>query len=448
MRKIAIVFILLLTVFFLTWGIKVKTPVNRPENVEDAEELPWYESDYTSPVADEEWYLDPTIPDEYVPVPGEDDLFMVVDNDGTITGYRRRTLQDDGTWTWENVNPDIPDNYELVAGTDNLYKVTDADGKVSYFLYIRNEDNSFCFVACDEAGVPYYNGEDAEVIASNYIHEDGNVYSVYNVNGVKEGYAERVKTESGSYIWISSEAPLSKTPSGSDDEENEAEPPVTENADTQQNIPVSGTYIVTNKSTNTVTENGYNVTYETIIYNTYDSNGTLLFTRKEGPYEISRVKADAAEKPNQDMIQDTLDGEYQRVSAQVTYDTEKAQNVLTKLNAERANQGLPGLTMSTDTEAYKLACIRVADMAIYHYSASESPLYGTLDDMITRWHCQTAGASENIWKAGNKTADEIHTRLQAYDGSRNVRMSESYTEVGIAIVEKDGEVYIAEVYLR
>lgn len=124
------------------------------------------------------------------------------------------------------------------------------------------------------------------------------------------------------------------------------------------------------------------------------------------------------------------------MSGSVTYDTDKANEVLAKLNAERTNQGLAGLSMDSNSEAYKLACIRAADMAIYNYSASESPLYGTLDDMVSRWGCTTANASENIWKAGNKTADDIHSRLQAYEGSRNVRMSAAYTQVGIAIVEK------------
>lgn len=454
MKKTAIAFVILLATFFIAWGVKVRTPVNRPDNIEEELYTPWYESDYSSPVPDEEWVLDPTIPDNYVPVPGEENLFMVVDESGNISAYRKRIMQDDGVWAWEDVNPDIPNNYELVNGSENLYKVTNTDGSVEYFLYVRNEDGSYCFVACDEFGIPHYNGEDAEVIASNYIHEENNIYAVYNEDGVKEGYVERKKDEEGAYVWVITDytPPVAPTPSTdleyTHNTTTQEQPNLTtETPSNTSSVNTDGTYVVTNKSTNTVTENGYNVTYKTIVYNTYDKDGNLLYTKQEGPYEISREKVAASETPNPELIEATLDGEYNRVSSQVTYNPQKANEVLAKLNAERANQGLSPLTMNTDSEAYKLACIRAADMCIYNYSAADSPLYGNLDAMVARWGCYTANASENIWKAGTKTADEIHTRLQAYDGSRNIRMSASYTEVGIAIVEQDGQIYIAEVYL-
>ncbi len=431
----------------------MKTPINRPDNLNDSSETPWYESRYSSPVADDEWYLDPTIPENYIPVPGEENLFMIVDTTGAITGYQKRTMQEDGTWAWSDATPDIPDNYELVK--DNLYKVTNAEGGVSYYLYIRNEDDTYCFVQSDENGTPYYDGTDADIIASNYIHEDDNIYSVYNDNGVKEGYAERKKNKDGKYVWKESKKPKKKkTTENTQVAENTTEDnkkviagntPNTETPTTANN---DGTYTVTEKSSNTVTEDGYTIIYETIVYNTYDANGKLLYTKQEGPYEVSRKKASASETPNATNIKESLDEEFARVSAQVTYDTTKATEILTKLNAERANQGLTTLKMDTNSESYKLACIRAADMAIYNYSSSESPLYGTLEKMVARWKCTTANSSENVWRTSNKTADEIHSRFQAYDGSRNVRMSASYTEVGIAVVEQDGQLYIAEIYLK
>ena len=108
MKKTITLLVVLTCVFFVTWGIKLKLPVDRPDNVQDEVQVPWYESGYTSPVADEEWVLDPSIPDNYVPVPGEDNLYMVVDTSGNITQYRKRTQNADGTWIWEDVNPDIP----------------------------------------------------------------------------------------------------------------------------------------------------------------------------------------------------------------------------------------------------------------------------------------------------------------------------------------------------
>ena len=67
---------------------------------------------------------------------------------------------------------------------------------------------------------------------------------------------------------------------------------------------------------------------------------------------------------------------------------------------------------------------------------------------LSRYHCTTSHASENIWKASTKTAAQIHTRFQANTGSRKVRMSSGYTEVGIAIVEKNNQTYVAEIYLK
>ena len=103
--------------------------------------------------------------------------------------------------------------------------------------------------------------------------------------------------------------------------------------------------------------------------------------------------------------------------------------------------------MSASSEAYKIACIRAADMAIYDHSSS-SPMYGDLNALVSRYHCTTSHASENIWKASTKTAAQIHTRFQANTGSRKVRMSSGYTEVGIAIVEKNNQTYVAEIYLK
>lgn len=459
MKSIIITFGLLLVAFFSSWGIKANVFVERPSNLDTGQTIPWYMSGSSSPTVSDEWQIDPSIPDNYVPVPGEDELYMIVDTDGTIIGYKHRYLNEEGVWVWEDVNPDIPDNYELVAGSENLYKVTDENGNVSYYLYVRNDDNTYAFVPCDEFGTPYYDGEDADIISENYVHEDGNIYTHYNDNGVKDGYAERTENEDGSYTWKYSDGtnkqstaqlPETTTESNADSSAsgNKIEITANNNENSNKHVNEDGSYTTTNVSTNTVTEDGYNVTYKTTVINTYNKDGELIFTKTEGPEEISRTAVTASQTPDTSLIKGTLDEEYARVSAQVGYNTELANEVLTKLNAEREGQGLAALSMSTDSEAYKLACIRAGDMAIYNTSSSESAMYGTLDDMVSRWGCTTANASENVWKTSNKSADDIHSRLQAYDGSRNVRMSDSYTEVGIAIVNNNGQLYIAEIYLK
>lgn len=461
MKSICITFALLLTAFFTSWGIKSRILVERPNNLDTGTTIPWYMAGSSSPTVSDEWLIDPSIPDNYVPVPGEDELYMIVDTDGTIIGYKHRYLNEEGVWVWEDVNPDIPDNYELVDGSKNLYKVTDENGNISYFLYIRNDDNTYAFVPCDEFGTPYYDGEDADIISENYVHEDGNIYTHYNDDGVQDGHAERVENEDGSFTWKNSDGTNNQTtaqvPTSSDNNNNngnnnsnnnkiEIQP--SESNGNNKTINDDGSYTTTNVSTNTVTEDGYNVTYKTTVINTYDKDGNLIFTKTEGPEEISRTATTASQTPDTSLIQATLDGEYSRVSALVGYNTELANEVLAELNAERANQGLSALSMDTNSEAYKLACIRAGDMAIYNTSSSESAMYGTLDDMVSRWGCTTANASENVWKTSNKTASDIHSRLQAYDGSRNVRMSDGYTEVGIAIATSNGQIYIAEIYLK
>ena len=46
-----------------------------------------------------------------------------------------------------------------------------------------------------------------------------------------------------------------------------------------------------------------------------------------------------------------------------------------------------------------------------------------------------------------RTADEIDTRFSVVDSARETRMKENATQVGVAIVEKNGYYYICEVIL-
>ena len=79
-------------------------------------------------------------------------------------------------------------------GLDHIYKVTDKDGTSSYQQYVRNEDGSYAYVPVNENGVPLDDGADATTIdTTHYVHKSGNVYGLYNDNGVLTGYRERVK---------------------------------------------------------------------------------------------------------------------------------------------------------------------------------------------------------------------------------------------------------------
>ena len=451
MKKTIVVLILLISALFTVRGVKIMAAINPPESTSTSTETAWYETRYSTPQAEDDWTLDPEIPDNYVPVPGEDEMYMVIDDTGNIINYRQRTQSIDGTWEWEDIaDPDLAIEIEPVEGVDDVYKMTDEEDVVTYQKYVRNPDNSYAFVETDENGVPTDDGSSADEISDYYYRYADNIYALYNENGVLIGYRERVSNGDGTYFWSVVDAPASANIASlesilQDDQEQEnADAAESSNKVTNQN----GSYTVTKKSTESVTENGYTVVYQTTVYYTYDKDGTLTSTKKDGPTEISRTQIGTGTvTPNTNLIASTLDGELARVSESVTFNTDKANEMLTLLNEARTDQGLSALSMSTDSEAYKLACIKAADMAIYGYSATESPMYGTLDDMITRYGCTSSNPSENIWKAMSKSASEIHSRFQSNESSRTVRMSD-YTQVGIAIVDVDGNTYVAEVFLK
>lgn len=218
MKKLVAFFLLLLVVFTGMWTFKSRTPKNRPNSYADGilSGNYWWNAVPASSVAmaDTDWVLDPEIPKNYIPVPGRENLYMVVDDDGYITSYRRRVRQEDGSWLWEEANPDIPENYEPVPGLKDVYKVTYDDGTVKYFKYIRNKDDTYAFVEVDARGNPI--GEETpsgDTIPDNYERVNRNQYSVKNKNGVVIGYKERKTDQNGNVVWVNIDEPTVSTPS-------------------------------------------------------------------------------------------------------------------------------------------------------------------------------------------------------------------------------------------
>ena len=207
MRKSFTILCLLLVILGVEWGVKAKMPINRPSNIQEKEETPWYESRYSTPKADADWVLDEEIPVNYIPVPGKDNIYMQVDNNGNVKKYWKRTQQADGSWVWSKYDPNIPDNYEPVKGLKNVYKVTSKDGTIKYLKYIRNKDNSFAFVEVDKNGKSIDEGKSAESVPNNYKHISKDVYAVYDKNNVLTGYRKRVKNKKGKYIWKETDKP-------------------------------------------------------------------------------------------------------------------------------------------------------------------------------------------------------------------------------------------------
>lgn len=501
MRQLVILFVMLFACFLGSWTYRIKTPVNRPDEYAEGYNIDagaWWNTGKVE--VDEDCKLDPEIPLNYMPVPGEDELYMVVDNDGKIIGYRKRTKQIDGSWKWEDVNPDIPDNYEPVEGLENVYKVTNEDGKVKYYKYIRNDDDTFAFVEVDSKGNVLNKNRDATTIDGKHVHITGNIYSLLDDHGVIIGYDKRVENDDGTYSWVDTTLPkvsdidslagdfslpntdtmnagsldtsdMNKMAQQMADANSAAANGSSDTYDVNVTVnpgsfttpgmtditPDTPTVINNQDGTHTEIEivketkniDGWTSTYETYVKKTYDDAGNLISTISEGPYEVDTQQNITKEtdpvQGNTNQKQDTLSGEISRVAGSYSYKTDLGKEVFALLNAQRTKNGLSALTMS-DT-AMQIAKLRAADMAGYDTSSETLPTYGSLGAMLSDYKVTSTAPGENLWKSISRSADDIHTRFQAIDSSRKTRMNSNVTQYGIAIAERNGYFYICEVVL-
>lgn len=486
MNKIVLTFVILVVVFCGCWVFKSKSPINR--NIVEAQEVSnwWDTDDEIEPLSkevSEEWYLDPRIPSDYVPVLGQDGLYMQIDNDGTIISYWKCT-EEENKLTWEKVNPDIPDNYEPVEGLDDVYKITDSNGISRYYQYIRNRDNSFTFVEVDKHGniIDEYivncetEAASTNSIPTNYMQIDGNVYAVKNSEGVVVGFKEKNEDENGNYVWspvskdkvnidtntgrnhnvVTNKQPSLTTPQAT-------VPAVTTTVPEQTTLPdvtkttTSEAGTTTRKSTKTHTqketyqevkyEGDYKCTYESIIIRTYDDYGNLISTETEGPYLIDKQYAgqNPGAEVDKNLIEANIDNEILRVTQGLQSSEDTAKIVINSLNAERASNNLRAL--STGGDAQKIAIIFAADMAKYDNTSSSSPMYGTIDQLLSRYNIKNQGYGLNVWRTTTNNASEIHKRFQSIDSCRTARMNENFNCVGVAVYYNNGFYYIAEVLL-
>lgn len=294
---IIIILVVLIMIFLGLWAIKLNTPIEQPDSyINGNTETPWWEnSNGEAPTPDEDWILDHEIPENYIPVLGREELYMVIDENGNIIKYRQRTKQEDGSWLWEDIDPNIPQNYEPVAGLENVYKVVDPDGSVHYYLYTRNSDDTYFFIEVDEYGDPLIdNTPNGDEIPANFIRIEGtNIYAVYNEYGVLIGYKERIENPDGSYTWVDVDAPATSSgiingqggiPNSSSNSNSSSNITIVDNSNKVQKG-----YTEQHSYTDTKHENGWVIVYETIVTKTYDEKGNLTSTKSEGPTEVNRI---------------------------------------------------------------------------------------------------------------------------------------------------------------
>ena len=386
MKKLSILFVGLLITFLSLWAVKAKTPAERPDaylyGVDDADGA-WWLTVSTGSSSDmaAEGEVDPELPLNYIPLLGYTETYMVIGDDGSIEGYRQRTKQDDGSWLWQTVDPNIPEHYEAVSGLENVYRVTEKDGRVHYLKYVRNEDNTFYFIEVDENGVPLENNDS---------------------ENQREPTENSHKTEKDTPSTSNPQMP--SLPEKTDPTENDV---TVHTPEIVQNPSADGGYIETETIYDTKISGNWKITYQTVVTRTYDAAGQLLRTKKDGPIEISKkllINGTEEKAPDRGKIAATLDQEYQRVTSGLTLNPDLAQAVLTLLNTERQAEHLPALRMNMDSDSYKLACIKAADMAIYNHADFDSPMYGTIAELLSRYQIASDGPSETLWKT---TADRL-----------------------------------------
>lgn len=139
----------------------------------------------------------------------------------------------------------------------------------------------------------------------------------------------------------------------------------------------------------------------------------------------------------------------QRPSMDDDYTTESVsaqeQNALNLLNADRAANGLPALTL--DAELSRLARLKSADMRDNGYFAHESPTYGRAAEMLRRFGYAFNAVGENI--AHHATVEKSEAAFMSSDGHRRNILSASWTKVGIGVaLDRNGFVYLTQLFVR
>ena len=151
---------------------------------------------------DSDWVLDPTIPGNYIPVPGETDIFMVLNEDGTVKEYRRRKQNDEGGWDWETIENPTGMDIEKIKDTPygDVFRLAN-DEFEEFKRYVVDENGGFAWVDTDENGLDL-NLPTTSILPDNFVPTLDNTYAVYNDNGVLQSFLKRTVNDDGNYQWL------------------------------------------------------------------------------------------------------------------------------------------------------------------------------------------------------------------------------------------------------
>ena len=115
------------------------------------------------------------------------------------------------------------------------------------------------------------------------------------------------------------------------------------------------------------------------------------------------------------------------------------------INQERSLASLGALAL--DPALCRLARLKSQDMITNRYFAHESPTYGNVRDMLTRFGYPYTAASENI--ARHSTLEKAQAALISSPGHRRNVLSTAFTKVGIGVATTpEGYVYVTQIFCR
>lgn len=116
------------------------------------------------------------------------------------------------------------------------------------------------------------------------------------------------------------------------------------------------------------------------------------------------------------------------VDTNVSTQTAFENKVLELVNAERAKNNLPALTM--DENVRKVARIKSSDMSKNKYFSHTSPTYGTPFEMLKKYGISYRAAAENIAQ-GYTSPEAVVKGWMNSSGHRANILSSKYTKIGI-----------------
>lgn len=301
---------------------------------------------------------------------------------------------------------EIPENYMLMPGTDDTYMILSNNKITKYVRKQKQDDGSYVWYDINP-DIPEYLSK---------VKNTDNIFS-YEINdGVM--YFEYTIDKNGN--------PTLSEIKESDIKYNETEKETTSNSETKYE---------------TKTVDGWVITYKTVITKSYDTDGNLINTKKDGPTEVSKVQASSVNN-----IEKTLNDELEAMNTKFSFNTDFMDKMLALLNAERKNAGYSELKFDASSYSYKIAMVMANALAEADDSKS-SEVFNKITSMFPNCSISSLIAPQNMGSSLDSIVKSVHEKLQSDDGSKSARMNKNCSSIGIIVIPQNGNYYIAEVLM-